>query len=76
LITYFNSNVDTAFTFNSDTTEINVLFNIKEGRSFILSDINYFGLDDLDQNIKNLVFSSNNISTGQIYNKNNINLDL
>gem|GEM_PF-4656222 len=76
MITYFNSNVDTAFTFNSDTTEINVLFNIKEGRSFILSDINYFGLDDLDQNIKNLVFSSNNISTGQIYNKNNINLDL
>ncbi|HRE41911.1 MAG TPA: BamA/TamA family outer membrane protein [Ignavibacteria bacterium] len=72
---YFNSNVDTAFTFNSDTTEINVLFNIKEGRSFILSDINYFGLDDLDQNIKNLVFSSNNISTGQIYNKNNINLE-
>ncbi|HCA43886.1 MAG TPA: hypothetical protein DEP28_11615 [Bacteroidetes bacterium] len=73
---YFNANVDTSFTVNSDSTEINVLFTIKEGRAFKYGTIDYYGLDDLDQNIKNLILNSKNLSIGQTYNKSNINLEI
>lgn len=75
---YFDAIVDTLFKYNNDTTEISVEFIITQYKPYKINNIEYFGLDSVSSDLNTQIFKADAyiIKKGQVYSKNNVNLEV